>query len=94
MNRESIPWVKCTKPKSGEEYVYENPESPVNEQALDTLEKRVMDYDLYHHILAQGTADSMQVRNISGSLEFWHPNEDNAAWKDYLCSECRKDLYK
>ena len=61
-----------------------------------TKEGRVIskDCNLCHHILAQGTADSMQVGNIFGSLEFWHPNDDEAAWKEYLCTECHKDLYK
>lgn len=53
-----------------------------------------MDCNQCHHITAQGFTDSMQVANVYESLEFIHPNDPDAAWKDYMCSDCHKDVYK
>ena len=53
-----------------------------------------MDCNLCHTIVAQGTADSMQV--VSGpdeSLEFFHQDDPDGNWKDALCSDCHRDLY-
>jgi hypothetical protein len=52
------------------------------------------DCNLCHSIVAQGTADSMQV--ISGldqSLEFYHQDDPDQNWKGALCSDCHSDLY-
>lgn len=53
-----------------------------------------MDCNLCHTILAQGVPGNMQVTTIYDSLEFIHPNDPNQAWKDKLCVECHKELYK
>jgi hypothetical protein len=52
-----------------------------------------MDCNLCHTIVSQGVPDTMQHGSIYQALEFVHPNDPNAAWKDDLCSECHKDLY-
>jgi nitrate/TMAO reductase-like tetraheme cytochrome c subunit len=51
------------------------------------------DCNLCHSIVAQGVPDTLQVTTVNGFLEFVHPNDPDAAWKDDLCSECHKDLY-
>lgn len=53
-----------------------------------------MDCDLCHHITAQGPVGEMQVANVFESLEFIHPNDPEGGWKDYICSDCHKDVYK
>lgn len=53
-----------------------------------------MDCNLCHHITAQGFPDSMQVATVFETLEFIHPNDEGGAWKDYMCTDCHKDLYK
>ncbi len=42
-DRESIPWVKMTNVKTGEVKIYMDEENPIDEAALDSLEKRKMD---------------------------------------------------
>jgi hypothetical protein len=52
------------------------------------------DCNLCHSIIAQGTADSMQViTGIDKSLEFYHQNDPDQNWKGALCSDCHSDLY-
>lgn len=41
--RESIPWVKYTNLKTGQIYIYEEPNIKLDKQKLDSLETRVMD---------------------------------------------------
>ena len=53
-----------------------------------------MDCNLCHTIVAQGVPDTLQVTTINDALEFVHPNDPNQAWKEKLCVECHKDLYK
>lgn len=42
-DRESIPWVKYTNLKTGEVTIFQDPENPIDQKALDTLEHRTMD---------------------------------------------------
>jgi nitrate/TMAO reductase-like tetraheme cytochrome c subunit len=42
-DRENIPWVKLTNLKTGEVKIYMDEENPVDQPALDSLEKRSMD---------------------------------------------------
>lgn len=53
-----------------------------------------MDCDLCHSIVAQGVPDTLQIGSIYNTLEFVHPNDPNAAWKEDLCSDCHKELYE
>lgn len=59
----------------------------------DGQHKISQDCNLCHHIVAQGTPDSMQViSGLNQSLEFYH--QDDQDWQGNLCSECHRDLYK
>jgi hypothetical protein len=52
------------------------------------------DCNLCHSIVAQGTADSMQVvSGLDQSLEFYHQDDPDQNWKGALCSDCHSDLY-
>jgi len=52
------------------------------------------DCNLCHSIVAQGTPGNMQViSGIDQSLEFYHQDDSDQAWKGNLCSECHRDLY-
>jgi hypothetical protein len=52
------------------------------------------DCNLCHSIVAQGTPGNMQVvSGIDQSLEFYHQDDPDQAWKGNLCSECHRDLY-
>ncbi len=42
-DRESIPWVKLTNVKTGEVKIYMDEENPIDDAAIDTLERRSMD---------------------------------------------------
>jgi len=53
-----------------------------------------MDCNLCHSIIAQGTADSMEViTNLGESLEFYHQNDPDQDWKGNFCSDCHSDMY-
>jgi hypothetical protein len=52
-----------------------------------------MDCNLCHLIVAQGTPDTLQVSDIYNPLEFVHPNDEEGSWKEYMCSECHRELY-
>ena len=52
-----------------------------------------MDCNLCHTIIGQGAVDTLQVSNINVPLEFEHPNDPDAFWKEELCSECHSELY-
>ena len=51
------------------------------------------DCNLCHHILAQGTSDSLTYSNSLESLEFKHPVDIDGEWKTELCSTCHSALY-
>lgn len=52
------------------------------------------DCNLCHSIVAQGTPGNMQViPGIDQSLEFYHQDDPDQAWKGNLCSDCHRDLY-
>jgi hypothetical protein len=52
------------------------------------------DCNLCHTIIAQGSPDSMQVvSGLGESLDFFHPNDPDAMWKEGVCSDCHRDLY-
>lgn len=51
------------------------------------------DCNLCHHIVAQGTADSLRYSDSAKPLEFKHPVEIDDAWKTELCSSCHSALY-
>lgn len=51
------------------------------------------DCNLCHDITAQGTAENMEISNITAPLEFKHPIEINEAWRVELCSTCHHELY-
>jgi hypothetical protein len=61
-----------------------------------TPEGRVItkDCNLCHTIISQGIPDSLQAGSLFSPLEFNHPNDPNQAWKEKLCIECHKDLYR
>ena len=52
-----------------------------------------MDCDLCHTIIAQGKPGEMMMAEIDQSLEFFHPNDPNQAWKEQMCYECHRELY-
>ena len=51
------------------------------------------DCNLCHTIQAQGKPDSLNLAYSNTSLEFIHPVNIDAVWKEYACSECHRYLY-
>lgn len=52
------------------------------------------DCNLCHNIMLQGKPDSLQVSLFNQALEFKHPVDIKESWKEYLCSECHRNLYQ
>jgi hypothetical protein len=51
------------------------------------------DCNLCHTIVGQGKPGFMQLTTVRETLEFRHPIDVGAAWKEANCSECHKYLY-
>ena len=51
------------------------------------------DCNLCHSIMAEGFANDMKVSDIDKPLEFEHPNDPDAMWKEANCVDCHSDLY-
>lgn len=65
-----------------------------NDKHISTQGKVISrDCNLCHNITAQGTADNMEISNITAPLEFKHPIDIKEAWRVELCSSCHYELY-
>jgi nitrate/TMAO reductase-like tetraheme cytochrome c subunit len=64
-----------------------------NKHSTSKGETVSMDCNLCHTIVAQGISDSLQGGSIFKALEFVHPNDEYASWKEGLCSDCHRNLY-
>jgi hypothetical protein len=51
------------------------------------------DCNLCHTIIAQGPAGNVQYSPMNAVQEFRHPIDIKTKWKEYLCTECHKELY-
>jgi len=48
---------------------------------------------LCHSIVAQGAPDTLRSVPVLQEMEFAHPNDPDAMWKEMNCAECHRELY-